>query len=678
MDAAARTMEELRAFWKERIAIEDEYAKKLAKLAQLPLGTDEIGDLRTALNAFRVETYAQAAQHVNLVQTIKRELEHPSNNFISKQNNHKKAFQSAVEKLHKTKQTQEKHMERARDKYETDCVRINSYTAQSAILQGRDLEKVQTKLERRQQSLQANERDYQNLARELGSTCKRWEGEWKTYCDQCQDLEDERIEFIKDQVWAYTNAVAIVCVSDDESCERIRVQLEKVDSDKELENFVKDYGTGPMMSEPMHFISYNIRRSPPRRSRPKMASFLRSSSRGSLMQPTLPLIGTTGPGVTGPSSFGIASNASVQVRKEIVAGDYCPRSLYPAKAPTRRPPSPTAQAAPPSARTSFSIQNRPDDEGILFRVKALYDYEATIPEEFDFVAGDIIAVTSINEDGWWTGALLDDARRIPGRTVFPSNFVTLWIAIEEEYATKLAELAKLPLGNDEIGDLRVALDTLRSETDAQASQHLAFVQTTKQELEKPSENFISKQNGHKKTFSAPIEKRYKEKQTQEKYVEKARDKYESDCALISAYTAQSNQLQGKELDEVQTELERAQATVQANERDYQNFARALGDTCNRWEGEWETYCDERVMFIKDIVWAYANANSTVSVSNDESCEKIRTHLEKVNAVKELEHFVKYYGTGPIILEPVIFIPYKQSSSSEKSKKKVASFLRSLL
>lgn len=59
-------------------------------------------------------------------------------------------------------------------------------------------------------------------------------------------------------------------------------------------------------------------------------------------------------------------------------------------------------------------------------VKALYDYVATIDEEFDFQAGDIIAVTSTPEDGWWTGHLLDEARIIPGKNVFPSNFVCLF------------------------------------------------------------------------------------------------------------------------------------------------------------------------------------------------------------------------------------------------------------
>lgn len=62
----------------------------------------------------------------------------------------------------------------------------------------------------------------------------------------------------------------------------------------------------------------------------------------------------------------------------------------------------------------------------FYVVKALYDYQATIDEEFDFQTGDIIAVTATPEDGWWSGELLDEARRQRGRHVFPSNFVCLF------------------------------------------------------------------------------------------------------------------------------------------------------------------------------------------------------------------------------------------------------------
>ncbi|KAG8995922.1 hypothetical protein FRB90_012869, partial [Tulasnella sp. 427] len=348
MRGAARTMEELRSFWKERVAIEDDYAKRLAKLSKLPLGRDEIGDLRAALDMLRAETDAQAAQHLTFVQTMKRELEQPSNDFISKQNNHKKTFQAQIEKSYKAKQTQEKYVEKAREKYESDCVLINSYTAQSTLLQGKELDKIQTKLERAQQTVQANERDYQNFARALGDTSKRWEGEWKTYCDQCQDLEDERIEFIKDNAWAYANAVSTVCVADDESCEKIRVHLEQVDADKEMEHFVKDYGTGPLMSEPMPFISYK-QSEPPGRPKQKMANFLRSSVRAPLMRPTLPVgppeVEPTGPGAAGIGAGGAKDKDMPNGRDSepnARQGTVTDKNQFPAQ--TRPPMTPASQS----------------------------------------------------------------------------------------------------------------------------------------------------------------------------------------------------------------------------------------------------------------------------------------------------------------------------------------------
>jgi hypothetical protein len=121
-----------------------------------------------------------------------------------------------IEKNWKAKQTQESYVHKAREKYEADCQRINSYTAQSTLLQGKELEKVQLKLDRAQQTVQANQRDFANFARALGDTVRQWEVDWKAFCDSCQDLEDDRMDFLKDYVWAFANAVSTVCVSDDD------------------------------------------------------------------------------------------------------------------------------------------------------------------------------------------------------------------------------------------------------------------------------------------------------------------------------------------------------------------------------------------------------------------------------------------------------------------------------
>ncbi|KAJ3474002.1 hypothetical protein NLI96_g12703 [Meripilus lineatus] len=189
---------------------------KRASLSKFTLGRDEIGDLRGSLDTLRAETEKQGSYHLSVAQQIKTDLEGQANVFLNKQLHHKRTYQSAIEKEFKTKQTQEGYVNKAREKYEADCVKINSYTAQSTLMQGKDLDKIQLKLERAQQTVHANERDFANFARALQDTVVKWEQNWKMFCDSCQDLEEDRMEFMKDNMWAYANAVSTVCVQDDE------------------------------------------------------------------------------------------------------------------------------------------------------------------------------------------------------------------------------------------------------------------------------------------------------------------------------------------------------------------------------------------------------------------------------------------------------------------------------
>ncbi|TFY66102.1 hypothetical protein EVG20_g4981, partial [Dentipellis fragilis] len=282
MRGAARTMDELRNYWKERAAIEEDYAKRLAKLAKLTVGRDEIGELRNSLDTLRLETDKEAGFHQQLASQIRNDLEAPASAFVARQTSHRKGPQAAIEKQFKAKQAHEAHVIKAREKYEADCMRINGLTAQATLVQGKDLEKIQRQLERTQQTVQANEKDYANFSRILQDTSGKWEVDWKTFCDGCQDLEEERMEFTKDNVWAYANAVSIVCVSDDESCERLRLALEQFEPEKDQENFVRDYGTGSAIPEPPVFVNHGSGAplpSPPSRPLTRPAQFLRSSQR---------------------------------------------------------------------------------------------------------------------------------------------------------------------------------------------------------------------------------------------------------------------------------------------------------------------------------------------------------------------------------------------------------------
>ena len=67
-----------------------------------------------------------------------------------------------------------------------------------------------------EQTVQVNEAEYKNYLKALKDTQTKWVGEWKAWCDLAQDLEEERIDFTRNALWSYVNAVSLICVKDDE------------------------------------------------------------------------------------------------------------------------------------------------------------------------------------------------------------------------------------------------------------------------------------------------------------------------------------------------------------------------------------------------------------------------------------------------------------------------------
>ncbi|KAL1678220.1 hypothetical protein EV122DRAFT_290452 [Schizophyllum commune] len=448
MRSGMRTTEQLREFWEERAQIEEEYAARLARLAQKTIGEDEIGELRNSLDTMMHETEEQAAAHELLCSQIRSELEAHTTQFLAKQKEHRKHKQTLMERNLKAKQAAESRVVKARERYEGDRLKIASYTQQMAITRGQELERLQGKLEHVQQTIKTNERDFEQYTRALGDLVPMWETDWKEFCDLCQDLEEERMDFMKDVLWNYANAVSALCVSDDQSCERVRVALDQFDPEKDVEDFARQFGTGNALPSAPTFVpstgqgasSSSIIANPVRRT----ATFNRRSRRSTILASTI---------ASTPSAHqrsfsramphnrsdsvnaddGSSSSGSVQSRER-------PRIVTDAallnasgngngKRESQPLPIPGPESAYPAPQVPELPMTRPPEHlgrRILFYVKALYDYTATTQEEFDFQAGDVIAVTETPDDGWWSGELLDEARREEGRNIFPSNFVCLF------------------------------------------------------------------------------------------------------------------------------------------------------------------------------------------------------------------------------------------------------------
>ena len=80
---------------------------------------------------------------------------------------------------------------------------------------GQEERKNKAKMEKTQIQLASTSNEYEAAVKVLEETTNRWNREWKAACDKFQDLEEERLDFMKSSLWTFANVASTVCVSDD-------------------------------------------------------------------------------------------------------------------------------------------------------------------------------------------------------------------------------------------------------------------------------------------------------------------------------------------------------------------------------------------------------------------------------------------------------------------------------
>ncbi|OLN96013.1 Septation protein imp2 [Colletotrichum chlorophyti] len=256
MLAAKQTCDELRAFYSARASIEDEYSRKLLSLCRKSLGSHEMGSLKTSLDTLRGEVESMGKQHQNIAAQMRTELEEPLAAFAGGMKERRKIVQNGIEKLLKTKIQQTQHVNKTRDRFEQECLKIKGYLAQGHMVMGQEERKNKAKLEKTQISVATSNTEYENAVKALEDTTTRWNREWKAAADKFQDLEEERLDFTKSSLWTFANISSTVCVSDDASCEKIRLSLEKMDVETDIVNFINERGTGQEIPDPPRYINF--------------------------------------------------------------------------------------------------------------------------------------------------------------------------------------------------------------------------------------------------------------------------------------------------------------------------------------------------------------------------------------------------------------------------------------
>lgn len=204
----------------------------------------------------RGETESIAKQHQNIAAQMRRELEEPLAAFAGGMKERRKIVQNTIEKLLKIKVQQTQLVNKTRDRFEQESLKIKGYLAQGHMVMGQEERKNKAKLEKTQISLATSNTEYEAAVKALEETTGRWNSEWKRAADKFQDLEEERLDFTKNSLWNFANISSTVCVSDDQSCEKIRLSLESMEVQKDIITFITERGTGQEIPDPPKYINF--------------------------------------------------------------------------------------------------------------------------------------------------------------------------------------------------------------------------------------------------------------------------------------------------------------------------------------------------------------------------------------------------------------------------------------
>ena len=121
---------------------------------------------------------------------------------------------------------------------------------------GQEERRNKAKLEKTQISLATTNSEYESAVKVVEETTARWNREWKAAADKFQDFEEERLDFTKSSLWTFANIASTVCVSDDASCEKIRLSLENMEVEKDIINFISERGTGQEIPDAPRYINF--------------------------------------------------------------------------------------------------------------------------------------------------------------------------------------------------------------------------------------------------------------------------------------------------------------------------------------------------------------------------------------------------------------------------------------
>lgn len=255
--SSSETLEELISFYKQKLAVDRDYSKRLEKvMAATNLGSGETGTLKIALDKLQLESQNMLRQQQNNVQSINTHNLERLQTFHSFYQKNLSKIERHMQKILSKKKEYSHAVDVAKERYRSACGQIKSLTLLCQTTWGKELEKNTAKLSKLQQNLSSIEAEYRGSLQKYQQIHEIWVTDWSIALSSIYQLEIERIQTCKLNCFSFCNQIAALCVDWDHAADLARSSFASVGAPQDAYNFAEVHGTGNKIFQPPTFVDY--------------------------------------------------------------------------------------------------------------------------------------------------------------------------------------------------------------------------------------------------------------------------------------------------------------------------------------------------------------------------------------------------------------------------------------
>lgn len=254
--SADATLLELVHFYKERVAIEKEYTKRLARLGGTPLGSSETGSLKIALERLLRENVRQAADSKTFGASVAHHNHDKLAAFAGEWRRGTAKIEAHMQKVLARKHEHWAQLEAAKAKYRAECAQVKLATLLCQTTWGRENEKNEARRRRAVRALDPLRARYQEAVAQYRAVHEAWVRDWAAALASLYLLEMERIQMCKLNCFSYCNHVALLCVAWDLAADSARLAIADVAAPRDIAAFAHAYGTGASIDGVPEFVEF--------------------------------------------------------------------------------------------------------------------------------------------------------------------------------------------------------------------------------------------------------------------------------------------------------------------------------------------------------------------------------------------------------------------------------------